>query len=95
MQECTLKFVNKKINVSGSTLEYILQTCFIHLDDRNEEIQKAMFKFLKFAADEHIHAVQKEAVSSLPKQKFPRLCEELIKYIDLKLENQEGQMEEK
>lgn len=82
----TLRYLFKCKNaiISDGTLRYVVKTCFIHLDDRNEEVQMAVFNFLKFASDSKLDMVHEEAVASLPKQKFPRLCEELIKYLENK-----------
>ena len=65
--------------MSDSTLRYIIKTCFIHLDDRDEEVQQAIFGFLDFAAGINKEIVLEEAVLSVNKQKFPVLCEQLIK----------------
>lgn len=65
--------------MSNSTIQYIIKTCFIHLDDRTEEIQEAIYKFLVFASEKYKSIVLEEAQKSLPKQKFPMLCEQLIK----------------
>lgn len=35
--------------MSDSTFEYVCQTLFIHLDDKNEDVQTAVFKTLEFA----------------------------------------------
>jgi hypothetical protein len=53
------------------TIQYIVKTCFIHLDDRKEEIQQAIFGFLVFASRNYKHIVVEEARKALPKQKFP------------------------
>jgi len=68
--------------MSSSTLEYVIKTCFIHLDDRNEDIQKSIFEFLKFAISIDRDIVEKEAIDALKKQKFPRFTEELLKIIE-------------
>lgn len=36
--------------MSDSTFEYVIQTLFIHLDDKNEDVQLAVFKTLELAA---------------------------------------------
>lgn len=70
--------------MSDSTFEYVIQTLFIHLDDKNEEVQVAVFRTLEQAASLKPSLVLQEvdmtdqALKSLPKQKFPRLCEKII-----------------
>lgn len=36
--------------MSSSTFEYAIQTLFVHLDDKNEDVQLAVFKTLEAAA---------------------------------------------
>lgn len=38
------------MRMSDSTFQYVCQTLFIHLDDKNEDIQLAIFKTLEFGA---------------------------------------------
>jgi hypothetical protein len=70
--------------MSDSTFEYAIQTLFIHLDDKNEDVQLAVFKTLELAASLKAGLVLQEvglahqALKSLPKQKFPRLCEKIV-----------------
>lgn len=72
--------------MSDSTMKYVIQTCFIHLDDRNEEIQRAIFEFMKFAITVDMDLVESEAQKALEKQKFPMLTEALLKHIKLERE---------
>ena len=70
-----------RMYLSDSTFEYVCQTLFVHLDDTNETIQLAVFHALQFAATQRKELVLQEARKSLPKQKFPRLCEKLIEQL--------------
>ena len=73
--------------MSDSTFEYVCQTLFIHLDDKNEDVQAAVFKTLEFAGSIRPNIVYAEvrlaqqACKSKSKQKFPRLCEKLIELL--------------
>ena len=79
--------------ISDSTLQYIVSTCFIHLDDRDESVQGAVYKFLMAATEISQKVVYEEAKASLAKQKFPRLCEQIIKEIELR-QGEVSEMEE-
>lgn len=46
--------------MSDSTFEYVLQTLFIHLDDKNEAVQMAVFKTLELAAKKKPELVLQE-----------------------------------
>jgi len=67
--------------LSSSTWNYIVKACLVHLDDVNEEVQLAVFNLLKAAADVNSEEILKEAEITVHKQKFPRLCQELLRYI--------------
>lgn len=71
----------RKLGMGEGTIQYIVKTCFIHLDDRKEEIQQAIFGFLMFASQSHKHIVVEEARKALPKQKFPQLCDQILKLL--------------
>lgn len=58
-----------------------MKACLVHLDDVNEEVQIAVFNLLKAASDVNSEEILKEAEIALRKQKFPRLCQELVRYI--------------
>lgn len=68
-------------NITASTWGYIVKACLVHLDDANEEVQVAVFNMLKAAADIDSKAILEEAQVALNKQKYPRLCQELVRYI--------------
>lgn len=74
--------------MSESTFEYVIQTLFIHLDDKNEDVQVAVFKTLEAATKINPAIVLQEVILCLPqakkslsKQKFPRLCEKIIEIV--------------
>lgn len=50
--------------MSDSTFEYVCQTLFIHLDDKNEEVQAAVFHTLEFAGSIRPHIVLQEVPRS-------------------------------
>jgi hypothetical protein len=39
-----------KLKESNSTIEYMIKAILIHLDDQNEEVQRAIFETLRVAA---------------------------------------------
>lgn len=65
---------------SESTFEYLVKNIIVHLDDQNEEIQMAIYNILRFAARLKPLIVLTEARVVLPKQKYPRKCQDLIKF---------------
>lgn len=50
--------------MSDSTFEYVIQTLFIHLDDKNEEVQLAVFATLEHAAKSKPKLVLQEVDSN-------------------------------
>jgi len=80
-------FKCQKLRMSPSILEYVLRILFIHLDDQNEQVQLAMFNLLKEATNLDYKLVLGEAKLALSKQRYPRKCQELIRYVE---ENQEN-----
>ena len=57
-----------------------MKTIIVHLDDQNEDIQLAIYNVLRFAARLKPEIVLTEARNTLKKQKFPRKCQELIRF---------------
>lgn len=50
------------MHMSESTFEYVVQTLFIHLDDKNEDVQVAVFKTLEEATRVYPDIVLKEVI---------------------------------
>ena len=63
----------------------------MHLDDQNEEIQMAIYNILRFAARLKPNIVLTEAKMVLKKQKFPRKCQDLIKFAEELVEEMKEQ----
>jgi len=63
----------------------------VHLDDQNEEIQMAIYNILRFAARLKPNIVLTEAKMVLKKQKFPRKCQDLIKFAEELVEEMKEQ----
>jgi len=87
------KSINKffwcsNLKMSPGTFEYVVKNLLIHLDDQNEQLQKAIFQVLQSAASIKPKLVFKEAKIALPKQRYPHLCSELIRSIEENFENQ-------
>lgn len=57
-----------------------MKNIIVHLDDQNEEIQLAIYNILRFAARLRPKIVLTEARMVLKKQKYPRKCQDLIKF---------------
>jgi len=51
--------------MSPGTFEYVVKSIFIHLDDQNEELQKAVFYTLQTAASIKPKVVWKEVFKDL------------------------------
>mmetsp|Transcript_46400 Transcript_46400/g.53774 ORF Transcript_46400/g.53774 Transcript_46400/m.53774 type:complete len:558 (-) Transcript_46400:155-1828(-) len=81
-------FLCKNVRLSPSTFEYVTRNIMIHLDDQNQQLQLAVFNALKTAAGIDPRRVLDEARISLPKQKYPQYCKELIRYIEENLSHQ-------
>lgn len=67
---------------------------FVHLDDQNEDIQNAIYKILRFAAKLRPNIVLAEATNNLKKQKYPRKCQEIIRFAQELVEENKGMDEE-
>ena len=50
------------MSMSTSTFEYVCQTLLIHLDDKNELIQEAVFRTLEFAGTIRPRTVYEEVI---------------------------------
>lgn len=69
---------------------------FVHLDDQNEDIQMAIYKILRFAGNLNPIIVLNEAQNNLKKQKYPRKCQEIIRFVqELVDEKKNESLEEK
>ena len=68
--------------LSEGTFEYLVRNIIVHLDDQNEEIQMAIYNILRFAARLKANIVLNEANMVLKKQKYPRKCQDLIKFAE-------------
>lgn len=73
-------FTCPKLRLSPSILEYMIKAILIHLDDPNDKVQIAIFQSLKIAAQIDPNRVIHEAEPLVKNFKYPRVCEELIKY---------------
>merc|ERR1719224_245409 len=62
---------------SRSLYEYILKTLFVHLDDPNPELQKAVYGVLEAALHQDYNVFILEARVAAGKSAHPRTCEEL------------------
>lgn len=64
---------------------------FVHLDDQNEDIQMAIYKILRFAGNLKPNIVLNEAQNNLKKQKYPRKCQEIIRFAEELLAEQKNE----
>ena len=67
-------------NWSSSLYEYCIKTIFIHLDDNNENIQKAVVSVLKKASRILTQEFVKVAREMEGKSSHPALCQALLDY---------------
>jgi hypothetical protein len=72
--------INERVEVADSTYEYIISTCFIHLDDPNENVRNAVFEFLKEASKTNQSTFIKICSKNLVTFTHPDLCRKLIEY---------------
>jgi len=78
---------SKQLRMSPSIFEYLIKAIIVHLDDQNEQIQLAIFSLLKIASEMDPKLVLDEGRKSVAKQKYPRKCQELIRYIEESMEH--------
>jgi hypothetical protein len=72
--------INERVQVADSTYEYIVNTCFIHLDDSNENVRNAVFEFLREASKTNQSTFIKICNKNLMTFTHPDLCRKLIEY---------------
>jgi len=88
-------FQCKQLKFSPSIFEYVIRNIKIHLDDQNEQIQMAIFNLLKEAANIDAQKVLEETREFVNKQKYPRKCQELIRYIEEHMEEYQEREKER
>ena len=90
--------------MSPGTFEYVVRNILIHLDDQNENLRLALFRVLQTAARIRPKLVLREvkkffpptkilinsykARASIPKQNYPQLCTELVRWVEENLEEE-------
>jgi len=81
-------FQCSKLKMSPGTFEYVVRNILIHLDDQNENLRLSLFNVLQSAARVKPKLVLKEARASIPKQNYPQICQELVRWIEENLEEE-------
>jgi len=69
-----------KAALRGTALKYIVESCFVHLDDRDKNIQQAVYKVLEtiIKADIDTPVVQAHAKKERTRHRSPELCDMLL-----------------
>jgi hypothetical protein len=65
---------------SSSLYEYVVRNVFIHLDDQNQEIQRAIMEVLKLASRVQTEKFIEIAEDQQQKFAHPALCKALIEF---------------
>ncbi len=69
---------------SGTTLDYMLDQLFVHLDDPIATIQESVLKVVMACVDVDAMVVLKKAVYYKNNLRDTALCDKIVKYIESK-----------